>query len=121
MTVDPSGMTARKRRHIDACLTDAVGYHGVTTGLERYRLPYNALRHTRREDVDLSTNFLGKRPRAPVLIGAMPGGAELSGVINRNLPQPPNGLTSGGWSPRSTPCWTARSASRPRPASPSPT
>ncbi len=95
MTVDPGGMTARKRRHIDACLTDAVGYHGVTTGLERYRLPYNALTQTRLEDVDLSTNFLGKRLRAPVLIGAMTGGAELSGVINRNLPQLPNGLTSG--------------------------
>ena len=33
MTVDPRGMAARKRRHIDVCLTDAVGYHGVTTGL----------------------------------------------------------------------------------------
>ena len=77
-------MTARKRRHIDVCLTDAVGYH-VTTGLERYRLPYNALTQTRLEDVDLSINFLGKRLRAPVLVGAMTGGAELSGVINRNL------------------------------------
>ncbi len=87
-------MTARKRRHIDVCLTDAVGYH-VTTGLERYRLPYNALTQTRLEDVDLSINFLGKRLRAPVLVGAMTGGAELSGVINRNLPQPLNGRTSG--------------------------
>ena len=77
-------MTARKRRHIDVCLTDAVGYH-VTTGLERYRLLYNALTQTRLEDVDLSINFLGKRLRAPVLVGAMTGGAGLSGVINRNL------------------------------------
>ena len=84
MTVDPGGMTARKRRHIDVCLSDAVGYH-LTTGLERYRLPYNALTQTRLEDVDLSINFLGKRLRAPVLVGAMTGGSELSGVINRNL------------------------------------
>jgi len=85
MTVDPGGITGRKRRHIDVCLTEPVGYDGVTTGLERYRLPYNALTQTRLEDVDLSTNFLGKRLRAPVLIGAMTGGAELSATINRNL------------------------------------
>lgn len=85
MTVDPGGMAARKRRHIDVCLTEPVGYDGVTTGLERYRLAYNALTQTRLEDVDLSTDFLGKRLRAPVLVGAMTGGAELSATINRNL------------------------------------
>jgi len=30
-----------------------------------------------------------------VLVGAMTGGAELSGVISRNLPQPLNGWTLG--------------------------
>ena len=85
MTLDPGGMTARKRRHIDVCLTEEVGYHGVTTGLQRYRLPYNALTQTRLEDVDLRTSFLGKCLRAPVLVGAMTGGAELSATINRNL------------------------------------
>ncbi|WP_343598836.1 type 2 isopentenyl-diphosphate Delta-isomerase [Mycobacterium sp.] len=78
-------MTNRKRRHIDVCLTEDVGYRGVTTGLERYRLPYNALTQTSLDDVDLSTDFLGARLRAPVLVGAMTGGAQLSGVINRNL------------------------------------
>lgn len=75
----------RKRRHIEVCLDGDVGYHGVTTGLERYRLPYNALTQTRLDDVGLGTEFLGVRLRAPVLVGAMTGGAELSGVINRNL------------------------------------
>jgi isopentenyl-diphosphate delta-isomerase len=85
MTVDPSGISARKRRHIEVCLTDEVGYRGVTTGLERYRLPYNALTQTRLEDVELGTWFLGTRLKAPVLVGAMTGGAELSATINRNL------------------------------------
>lgn len=85
MTGDPGGISARKRRHIDVCLTEDVGYHGVTTGLERYRLPYHALTQTRLEDVDLGTSFLGARLRAPVLVGAMTGGAELSATINRNL------------------------------------
>ena len=75
----------RKRRHIEVCLDGDVGYHGVTTGLERYRLPYNALTQTRLDDVDLATEFLGVRLNAPILVGAMTGGAELSRVINRNL------------------------------------
>jgi isopentenyl-diphosphate Delta-isomerase len=91
VTIDPGdgdgdyGMETRKRRHIDVCLAEAVEYQTVTTGLERYRLPYNALTQTSLGCVDLSTDFLGNRLRAPVLIGAMTGGAELSGTINRNL------------------------------------
>jgi isopentenyl-diphosphate Delta-isomerase len=78
-------METRKQRHIDVCLSQAVDYQTVTTGLERYRLPYNALTQTDLGSVDLTTVFLGTRLRAPVLIGAMTGGAELSGTINRNL------------------------------------
>jgi isopentenyl-diphosphate Delta-isomerase len=85
VTRDPGGMETRKRRHIDVCLTEAVEYQTVTTGLERYRLPYNALTQTNLDSVDLATDFLGSRLRAPVLIGPMTGGAELSGTINRNL------------------------------------
>nr|WP_200828282.1 type 2 isopentenyl-diphosphate Delta-isomerase [Mycobacterium sp. 3519A] len=85
MTVDPGGMETRKRRHIDVCLSEAVDFQSVTTGLERYRLPYNALTQTDLGSVDLSTEFLGVPLRAPVLIGAMTGGAELSETINRNL------------------------------------
>ena len=85
MTLDPGGMETRKRRHIDVCLSEAVDYQTVSTGLESYRLPYNALTQTDLRSVDLSTDFLGARLRAPVLIGSMTGGAELSGTINRNL------------------------------------
>ncbi|BBX17494.1 type 2 isopentenyl-diphosphate Delta-isomerase [Mycolicibacterium duvalii] len=86
MTFDPvASLAHRKRRHIDVCLTEPVDYQTVTTGFERYRLPYNALTQTDLEAIDLGTEFLGRRLRAPVLIGAMTGGAELSGIINRNL------------------------------------
>jgi isopentenyl-diphosphate Delta-isomerase len=85
VTRDPGGMETRKRRHIDVCLTEAVEYQTVTTGLERYRLPYNALTQTDLDSVDLATEFLGSRLRAPVLIGSMTGGAELSATINGNL------------------------------------
>jgi isopentenyl-diphosphate delta-isomerase len=85
VTLDPGGMETRKRRHIDVCLSEAVDYQTVTTGLERYRLPYNALTQTDLGSVDLTADFLGARLRAPLLIGAMTGGSELSGTINRNL------------------------------------
>jgi isopentenyl-diphosphate delta-isomerase len=80
-----NGMESRKAKHIDVCLTEAVDYQTVTTGLERVALPYNALTRTSLGAIDLHTGFLGVRLEAPVLIGAMTGGAELSGVINRNL------------------------------------
>src|SRR3954453_13117806 len=85
MTADGGDMTNRKRRHIDVCRDEDVVYQGLTTGLERYRLPYNALTQTSLGDIDLSVEFLGAPLRAPVLVGAMTGGAELSGTINRNL------------------------------------
>jgi isopentenyl-diphosphate Delta-isomerase len=80
-----SASQARKVKHIDVCLTEAVDYQTVTTGFERVALPYNALTQTNLGAIDLHAEFLGVRLEAPVLIGAMTGGAELSGVINRNL------------------------------------
>ncbi|HTX96231.1 MAG TPA: type 2 isopentenyl-diphosphate Delta-isomerase [Mycobacterium sp.] len=78
-------MTTRKRRHIDVCLAEQVNYDGVSTGLDRYLLPYNALTQTSLSGIDLSTTFFGANLRYPIIIGAMTGGAELSGTINRNL------------------------------------
>jgi isopentenyl-diphosphate delta-isomerase len=79
------GLAGRKLRHIDACLTGPVEYVGVTTGFEWFDLPYNALTQTHLAAIDLGTRFLEVPLRAPVLIGAMTGGAELARTINRNL------------------------------------
>ncbi len=78
-------MKNRKRRHIDVCLSEQVSYEGLSTGLDRYLLPYNACTQTSLSGIDLSTRFFGANLRCPILIGAMTGGAELSGTINRNL------------------------------------
>jgi isopentenyl-diphosphate delta-isomerase len=82
MTAD---MPTRKLRHIDACLIGPVEFEGLTTGFEHYRLPYDALTQTNLTAIDLRTSFLGSPLQAPVLIGAMTGGAELARTINRNL------------------------------------
>jgi isopentenyl-diphosphate delta-isomerase len=83
--VGTAAASARKRRHVEVCLEEGVEYETRTTGFERFDLPYCALPETDLASFDLGTTFLGKRLRAPFLIGAMTGGAALSGRINRNL------------------------------------
>ena len=78
-------LSDRKLRHIEACLTGPVDHGRLSTGLERFDLPYDGLTQTSLTAVDLRTRFLGVPLRAPVLIGAMTGGAELARTINRNL------------------------------------
>lgn len=76
---------SRKLKHIEVCLDYPVEYTSKTTGFERIGWPYRALPELRLEDVNLQTVFLGKRLHAPILIGAMTGGAERAATINRNL------------------------------------
>ncbi len=85
MTTEAIGL--RKLRHIEACLRPESQYQRVTTGLEAVAWPYRALPELDLERVDLSTTFLGKALRAPLLIGAMTGGADTSARINRHLAQ----------------------------------
>ena len=75
----------RKKEHLELCLdTDSVtGSAG--TGLDRYRFLHNALPELDIAELDLSTTFLGKRLKAPVLISSMTGGFDLARKINRNL------------------------------------
>jgi isopentenyl-diphosphate delta-isomerase len=77
--------SARKLKHIRVCLEYPVQYSTQTTGLEAVMWPYRALPELSLNEVNLETTFLGKRLRAPLLIGAMTGGAELGATINRNL------------------------------------
>lgn len=81
----PSALGARKLKHLDVCLHLPVEYETRTTGLERFDLPYRALPETDLARVDTRTVFLGKPLSAPVLIGAMTGGAARAGLINRHL------------------------------------
>jgi len=76
---------ARKLKHVEVCLTYPVEYETRTAGFERFDLPYRALPESDLGGVDTATTFLGKRLRAPLLIGAMTGGAERSALINRHL------------------------------------
>ncbi len=75
----------RKMKHIDVCLNYPVEYKQRTAGFEKIDLPYNALPESDLRKISINTSFLGKKLKAPLLIGAMTGGADLSKTINRNL------------------------------------
>lgn len=79
-----SGIGARKDAHIDICLEQPVE-SGAATGLGGLTLEYDALPEVDLESVDLSTTFLGKTLRAPLIVGAMTGGTERAGEINARL------------------------------------
>lgn len=78
-------ITERKGRHLEVCLTGAAAYRTRTTGFERIDLRYRALPEVDLDAIDTSTTFLGKPLAAPLLIGAMTGGAAHAGLINRHL------------------------------------
>lgn len=85
----------RKRKHLKACLEGEVAYQRTTTGLERFRLRYQALAGLALSEIDLTTPFLGKTLKAPFLIGAMTGGEENGERINLALAEAAEALGVG--------------------------
>ncbi|WP_448568503.1 type 2 isopentenyl-diphosphate Delta-isomerase [Thermus sp.] len=85
----------RKRKHLEACLHGEVAFQKTTTGLERFRLRYQAMAGLALSEVDLSTPFLGKTLKAPFLIGAMTGGEENGERINLALAEAAEALGVG--------------------------
>jgi isopentenyl-diphosphate Delta-isomerase len=75
----------RKKEHLELCLDAGSVAGSVATGLDRYAFVHNALPEVDIDDIDLGTNFLGKRLKAPLLISSMTGGFEMARKVNRNL------------------------------------
>ena len=80
-----SGTIARKDHHLDLCLHADVGSDGIATGLGGYALEYDALPELDLDEVDLSVTVLGKKLRAPIVIGAMTGGTDRAATVNQRL------------------------------------
>ena len=74
----------RKSSHLRLCAEEDVEHRG-TTLLEQVRLLHEALPELSVGDVDLSTELLGRRLEAPLLISGMSGGTEEAGRLNRAL------------------------------------
>jgi isopentenyl-diphosphate delta-isomerase len=75
----------RKEDHINICLSKPVQARKITTLFNDVHLINNALPEIDFNDIDTSTTFLGHKFAAPLMVGAMTGGAELAKKINRNI------------------------------------
>lgn len=75
----------RKADHIQINLKEDVSFDQLTVGFNGYRFVHQALPQLDLNEVDLSTSFLGKPLKAPVLISCMTGGTDEALRINQNL------------------------------------
>lgn len=75
----------RKSEHIRINLQEDAVAGQARPGFHRYRLLHCALPQIDLQDVDTSTDLLGKRLAAPLLISAMTGGSAQARLINRRL------------------------------------
>ncbi len=80
-----TGTPSRKDDHIRINLEEDVQFHGLTTGLERYRFVHTALPELNLADVSPALTLFGKPVAAPLLISSMTGGTPRAGQINRTL------------------------------------
>jgi len=74
----------RKDDHIRICLEKEVEF-SKANGFEHVELEHRALPEIDKDEIDLSTKFLGKKFRFPLFIEAMTGGTKEGERINRNL------------------------------------
>lgn len=81
---DSSGVTReRKAEHLRLATEESVQLE--QSFFDDYRFEHRALPEIDYGSVDPSTEFLGRRLEAPLLISCMTGGTEEAGRINRNL------------------------------------
>jgi len=73
-----------KELHLDICVNQDVS-PWQTSGFDRYYFVHEALPEIDRDTVDVSTTFLGKKLKAPLIIAPMTGGFETAAKINKHL------------------------------------
>jgi isopentenyl-diphosphate delta-isomerase len=82
--VPGSEIVKRKADHIEVAASGRADF-AKTTLLEHVHLVHQALPELGVDDVDLSTELVGKRLAAPLLITGMTGGTPEAAAINRDL------------------------------------
>ncbi len=75
---------SRKEEHIDICLNNNVAFEQKTL-FECIKILNNPIPEIDFEDIDTSVSFLGHHFSAPIMVGAMTGGAERAKLINKNI------------------------------------
>ncbi len=84
-SIRASETSRRKIDHVNAALSEDVGYHTRTAGFERYDLIYQALPEIGRADIDTSTTLFGHQLAMPFMISPITGGTHEAAAINRVL------------------------------------
>lgn len=77
----------RKRDHIELALDDQTEFQTLDNGLDSLRLLHDALPELDFDGIDLSTRFLDRTLRLPLIISSMTGGTDEAQRINRALAQ----------------------------------
>lgn len=75
----------RKADHLELCATGPVGFQEKSTLLEDVELIHNALPELSWDELDVSTEFMGKSLRAPLFIASMSGGTPEAVALNHAL------------------------------------
>ncbi|MBI5364726.1 MAG: type 2 isopentenyl-diphosphate Delta-isomerase, partial [Planctomycetes bacterium] len=82
---DPSELPRRKSEHLALCATDGVAFRAKRTLFEEVDLVHCALPELALDEIDLSTELLGKTLRAPIVISSMTGGTSEAAAVSRDL------------------------------------
>jgi len=80
-------LTHRKDQHLDIVLSGRAGRAAGGAGFDQLVFEHVALPEIALSDIDLATQFLGRRISAPLLVSSMTGGPSRAGDINRHLAQ----------------------------------
>ena len=81
----PSPTEERKSDHLKISLRENVQAKKITTGFEDVHLVHKALPEIEREKISLSTVVFNHRFSAPLIVGAMTGGAPEATRINKAI------------------------------------
>ena len=80
-----SATEKRKKQHLELCAKKDVGFEKKTTLLECVELNYKTLPQVNMNDVNLSTEFLGKQFNFPLIVSAITGGAQVAKKVNQDI------------------------------------
>lgn len=78
-------ISLRKSEHLRIVAEGRGVQQGVATGLDAIRFLHTALPEIDYDAIDLSTRFLGRKMRAPLLVSAMTGGPAEAARINAHI------------------------------------